>query len=192
MEKPHRHTHQVPEIETERLRLRPLDVGDVDAWHRQIFSDPRVTRYLPSRQPTPREDVVERLATQIESWQARGFGVWAVLQKASNQLMGHSGFVTPEGPDRIELIYALGRDWWGRGFATGAAAACLRHGFEFLNFAVIAALAFPENEPSIHVMLKLGFAFEDTALRFGAELVRYTVDADSFSGSSHARQGTDT
>jgi RimJ/RimL family protein N-acetyltransferase len=80
----------------------------------------------------------------------------------------------------------------GKRIRDSAAAACLRHGFEFLNFAVIAALAFPENEPSIHVMLKLGFAFEDTALRFGAELVRYTVDADSFGGSSHARQGTDT
>jgi RimJ/RimL family protein N-acetyltransferase len=182
----------VPEIETERLRLRPLDVGDVDAWHRQIFSDPKVTRYLPARKPTPREDVVERLATQIESWQVRGFGVWAVSQKASNQLMGHAGFVTPEASDRIELIYALGRDWWGRGFATEAAAACLRHGFEVLNFTEIAALAFPENEPSIHVMLKLGFAFDDTVLRFGAELVRYTVDADSFWGSSHARQGTDS
>jgi RimJ/RimL family protein N-acetyltransferase len=179
----------VPEIETERLRLRPLDVGDLDAWHRQIFSDPTVTRYLPVRKSIPREDAVERLTSQVESWQARGFGVWAVLEKASTQLMGHSGFVTPKAPDRIELIYALGRDWWGRGFATEAAAACLRHGFEVLDFTEIAALAFPENEPSIHVMLKLGFAFEDIVPRFGVELVRYRVDADSFWASSHARLG---
>jgi RimJ/RimL family protein N-acetyltransferase len=72
----------VPEIETERLRLRPPGVGDLDAWHRQIFSDPEVTRYLPVRNPIPREDAVERLASQVESWQVRGFGVWAVLQKS--------------------------------------------------------------------------------------------------------------
>jgi ribosomal-protein-alanine N-acetyltransferase len=179
----------VPEIETERLRLRALGVGDLDAWHRQIFSDLKVTRYLPVRKPIPREDVVERLASQVESWQVRGFGVWAVLEKASNQLVGHSGFVTPEASDRIELIYALGRDWWGRGFATEAAAACVRHGFEVLNFAEIAALAFPENEPSIRVMLKLGFAFEDTVPRFGVELVRYRVDTELFWASSHARLG---
>jgi len=179
----------VPEIETERLRLRPLGVGDLDAWHRQIFSDPKVTRYLPARKPIPREETVERLASHVESWQARGFGVWAVLEKPSNQLVGHSGFVTPEASDRIELIYALGRDWWGRGFATEAAAACLRHGFEILDFTEIAALAFRENEPSIHVMLKLGFVFEDVVPRFGVELVRYGVDADSFWASSHARQG---
>jgi RimJ/RimL family protein N-acetyltransferase len=179
----------VPEIETERLRLRPLGVGDLDAWHRQIFSDPEVTRYLPVRNPIPREDAVERLASQVESCQVRGFGVWAVLEKASNQLVGHSGFVTPEASDRIELIYALGRDWWGRGFATEAAAACLRHGFEVLDFTEIAALAFPENEPSIHVMLKLGFVFEDVVPRFGVELVRYKVNADSFWASSHARLG---
>ena len=102
--------------------------------------------------------MVARLASHVKSWQVRGFGVWAVLEEASNQLMGHAGFVTPEASDRIELIYALGRDWWGRGFATEAAAACLRDGFEVLNFMEIAALAFPENEPSIRVMLKLGFA----------------------------------
>jgi RimJ/RimL family protein N-acetyltransferase len=179
----------VPEIETERLRLRPLGIGDLDPWHRQIFSDPKVTRYLPVPNPIPREGAVERLASQVESWQTRGFGVWAVLEKASNQLVGHSGFVTPEVPDRIELIYALGRDWWGRGFATEAAAACLRHGFEVLDFTEIAALAFPENEPSIHVMLKLGFVFEDVVPRFGVELVRYRVNADSFWASSHARLG---
>jgi RimJ/RimL family protein N-acetyltransferase len=182
----------VPEIETERLRLRPLGVGDLDAWHRQIFSDPRVTRYLPVREPIPREDAVERLASQVESWRTRGFGVWAVLEKASNQLVGHSGFVTPEASDRIELIYALGRDWWGRGFATEAAAACLRHGFEVLDFTRIVALAFPENEQSIHVMHKLGFVFEDIAPRFGVELVRYRVNADSFWASSHARHGATT
>jgi RimJ/RimL family protein N-acetyltransferase len=187
---PNRHTHRVPEIETERLRLRPLAVGDLDAWHRQVFSDPEVTRYLPVRNPIPREDAVERLASQVASWQDRGFGVWAVIERASNQLVGHSGFVTPEASDRVELIYALGRDWWGRGFATEGAAACLRHGFEVLNFSEIVALAFPENEPSIHVMRKLGFVFEDIIARFGVELVRYRVDASSFWASTHARQGT--
>jgi [ribosomal protein S5]-alanine N-acetyltransferase len=78
----------------------------------------------------------------------------------------------------------------GKGFAAEAAAACLRHGFEFLHFTEIAALAFPENEPSVHVMHKLGFTFEDIVPRFGVELVRYRVDAESFWGSSHARQGT--
>ena len=177
------------EIETERLRLRSLDMGDLDAWHRQIFSDRKVTRCLPVRNPIPREDAAERLTSQVESWQTRGFGVWAILEKASTQLVGHSGFVTPKAPDGVELIYALGRDWWGKGFATEAAAACLRNGFEVLDFTEIAALAFPENEPSIRVMRKLGFVFEDIVPRFGVELVRYRVDADLFWASSHARLG---
>jgi RimJ/RimL family protein N-acetyltransferase len=167
-------------METERLRLRPLAVSDLDAWHRQIFSDPRVTRYLPVQEPISREDALERVSSHVESWQTRGFGVWAVLQKASTQLIGHAGFVTPDAPDRIELVYSLGQDWWGRGFATEAAAACLRHGFEVLGFTKVEALAVPENEPSIHVMHKLGFVFEDTVARFGVELVRYSVDANSF------------
>lgn len=145
-----------------------------------------VTRYLPVRSPIPREGTAERLASQVERWRTRGSGVWAVLERISNELAGHAGFVTPEAPDRVELIYALGRDWWGRGFATEAATACLRYGFEVLDFTEIEALAFPENEPSIHVMHKLGFLFEDVVSRFEVELVRYKVDAASFWASSHA------
>lgn len=96
--------------------------------------------------------------------------MWAVLEKASTQLVGHSGFVTPEAPDRVELIYALGRDWWGKGFAIEAAAACLRNGFDVLNFTEIAALEFPENEPSIRVMRKLGFVFRTSFLGLGWSL----------------------
>ncbi|MDP9331623.1 MAG: GNAT family N-acetyltransferase [Actinomycetota bacterium] len=177
-------------METERLRLRPLEAGDLDAWHRRIFSDPEVTRFLPVREPIPRERAAERLARLVEGWRTRGFGVWALLESGSDQLVvGHCGFVTPEVPDRVELIYALGRDWWGRGLATEAGAASLRHGFNVLSFGEVVALAFPDNEPSIRVMLKLGFAFDGTTRRLGVELARYGVTAASFRASSHARVG---
>lgn len=39
------------------------------------------------------------------------------------------------------------------------------HVFNVLNFAEIAALVFPENQPSIRVMLKLGFAVDDMGVR---------------------------
>jgi ribosomal-protein-alanine N-acetyltransferase len=179
----------VAEIETERLRLRPLEVGDLDAWHRRIFSDPDVTRYLPVREPIARESAAEQLATFVEGWRIRGFGVWALLERSADQLVGHCGFVTPEAPDRVELIYALGQDWWGRGLATEAGAASLRHGFNVLSFGEVVALAFPDNEPSIRVMLKLGFASDGKTRRFGVELARYKVTAASFRASSHARIG---
>jgi RimJ/RimL family protein N-acetyltransferase len=179
----------VAEIETERLRLRPLEVGDLDAWHRRIFNDPEVTRYLPVREPIPREAAAERLATFVEGWRIRSFGVWALLERGAGELVGHSGFVTPDTRDCVELIYALGQVWWGRGLATEAGAASLRHGFNVLGFGEVHGLAFPDNEPSIRVMLKLGFVFDGTTRRFGVELARYKVTAASFRASSHARIG---
>jgi [ribosomal protein S5]-alanine N-acetyltransferase len=179
----------VAKIDTERLRLRPLEAGDLDAWHRRIFSDPEVTRYLPVREPISRELAAERLATFVDAWKTRGFGVWALVETDSDQLVGHCGFVTPDTRDRVELIYALGQDWWGRGLATEAGAASLRHGFNVLGFGEVHGLAFPDNEPSIRVMLKLGFVFDGTTRRFGVELARYKVTAASFRASSHARIG---
>jgi hypothetical protein len=86
---PNPHAHQVPEIETERLRLRPLDVGDLDAWHRQIFSDPQVTRYLPVRRPIPREDVVERLRLRLRVGRSV---VWRVGGSPEGFVPAHGSF----------------------------------------------------------------------------------------------------
>jgi ribosomal-protein-alanine N-acetyltransferase len=177
------------EIETKRLRLKHLEASDLDAWHRVIFTHPEVTAYLPVRQPIPKERAAERLAAIVESWGNRGFGVWAALEQDSNELVGHCGFVTPEAPDNIELIYALGRNWWGRGYATEAAAACLRHGFDVLGIQEVDALAFRENEPSIRVMVKLGFTLEGATRRSGVDLLRYRVTADAFWACSNARLG---
>jgi [ribosomal protein S5]-alanine N-acetyltransferase len=180
---------RTPEIETERLCLRPLEASDLEAWHRVIFTDPEVTRYLPVREPIPKDRAAERLPALVQSWRDRGFGVWAVLERDSNELIGHCGFVTPEDPNQIELIYAFGRDRWERGYATEAAAACLRYGFAALGVQDVVALAFRENEPSIRVMLKLGFAFDGTTRRFGADLLRYRVTPEAFRASPSTRPG---
>ena len=56
-----------------------------------------------------------------------------------------------------ELSYGLRRDRWGMGYATEAAQACLRHGFEDLGLERIVADVDPDNIASIHVLEKCGF-----------------------------------
>jgi RimJ/RimL family protein N-acetyltransferase len=79
------------------------------------------------------------------------------------------------GPD-IELGYAFGRDWWGRGYATEAAGAILGVAFEQLGAPRVVAVAKRENTGSLHVLDKLGFRFEGERDAWGVRQMFFVCD----------------
>ena len=78
---------------------------------------------------------------------------------------------------RVELIYALGREFWGRGLVTEAATAVVSYAGFALGITELDALIFPENEASGRVLEKLGFLPDGSEERFGYELLRYAYSA---------------
>jgi hypothetical protein len=124
------------EIETSRLLLRRWREGDLDAYAR-ICADPEVMRYLPAT--LGREESAEQMAWFERHWEERGFGLWAVEEKASGEFIGFIGLVYhdgwPEGEHKTEVGWRLGRAHWGRGLATEGALASVRYGFEGLGLA---------------------------------------------------------
>ena len=92
---------------------------------------------------------------QVRHWVEDTWGVW---EKASGELMGDCTLAFDEDHDAWELSYGLRRDRWGKGYATEAARACLRHGFDELGLQrIVADLTDPENWRSLHVLQKCGF-----------------------------------
>ena len=69
------------------------------------------------------------MAFMVGHWQLRGYGPWAVEEKASGELVGRVGFLNPEGWPAFELGWTLARKFWGRGYATEAARRALDYGF---------------------------------------------------------------
>ena len=69
------------------------------------------------------------LAIFVGAWHLQGYGCWAVEDKDTGRLIGRIGYIHPEGWPGIELAWTLGRPYWGNGFATEAARACLDIGF---------------------------------------------------------------
>jgi [ribosomal protein S5]-alanine N-acetyltransferase len=67
----------------------------------------------------------------------------------------------------VELGYTLGRAWWGRGYATEAAQACLDVAFGELALSSVIAIADPANPASARVLEKLGFAEETPRMAYG-------------------------
>jgi RimJ/RimL family protein N-acetyltransferase len=171
----------MPTLETARLILRPFTPADLDDYHAQIYSDPDVTRYLPGGQPRPKDRTQVVLEFAIEHGQQHGFTLWAVIDKASQEFIGHCGLIYMKNEVDVEVAYAFGKAHWGKGYAPEAAHAALRYGFETVGLDQIIAVAVPENTASQRVMQKIGMTSQGITDRYyDTRLALYTLDRADF------------
>lgn len=163
-------------LETERLRLREFRAEDLAAYTKRIFGDPEVMRYLPKRDALPEERARRTMDFFNAHWTRFPYGPWAVVEKSSGELMGHCGlnFIAETG--ETEVLYAYGKDFWGKGYATEAARASVEYGFGRAGLERIIALAVPENIASRRVMEHCGLTYEKDVQLFGLDLVYYALN----------------
>ncbi|NDJ75254.1 MAG: GNAT family N-acetyltransferase [Chloroflexi bacterium] len=170
----------MPEITTARLRLRAFTLDDVPAYHAAVFSDPDVMRYLPGGEPRPLEAAEKAVQHFTASWQQHDLGLWAVIQRADDTLIGHCGLQYIPDTPYIEVGYVLAKPYWGQGLATEAARAALRFGFEQRGLDRIVAVFVPENTGSERVMIKLGMKNQGLLQAYGTDLPCYTITREAF------------
>ena len=169
----------VPTITTPRLTLRPFTADDVDPLF-HILNQEGVLRYFPVADPPGRDRVAGMIQRLINHWEKRGYGLWAVESRAGGTLMGRCGLQYLPDTDEVEVDFILGRPFWGQGFATEAARASVRYGFEDLDVDSIAGIAHVENKGSQRVLEKLGMERIERKAFFGMECYRYLVDHKSY------------
>ena len=142
-------------ISTKRLLMRRWVQSDV-APFTQLNSDPEVMRFFPSVMSSEQSAAfIERIELQFKE---RGFGLWVV--EIDEKFAGFTGlnatkFDTPIGP-HIEIGWRLATWAWGKGYATEAAQAALRVGFEDHDLPEIFSFTSETNLPSEAVMRRLG------------------------------------
>src|SRR5882724_12654513 len=103
-------------IETERLRLRPMEMGDLEEFV-ALHADPEVTQFI---RPLGRAAAQERLGRDESEWLQRGHGLIAVLDRESGAFLGRCGLKHWPQFDETELGWVLRGDAWGQGYATEA------------------------------------------------------------------------
>jgi len=79
--------------------------------------------------------------------------------------------------NETEVGFLLDRPFWGRGYATEAALASLRFGFEQLGLNLIIALVYADNLASRRVIEKCGLTCMEAIFIWNAELLRYKKDS---------------
>jgi 8-oxo-dGTP diphosphatase len=153
----------VPEIVTERLRLRPLTVADAPEVVRLVddFEVARYTATIPY--PYDLKMALDFIATPEAAPDAaarfiddpEAALVLAIAKKDNDQLLGCVGLQkTPEGP---ELGYWIGREHWRQGYASEAAGRLVRLAFENFALPELIASAVTVNDASHRVLEKIGF-----------------------------------
>jgi [ribosomal protein S5]-alanine N-acetyltransferase len=167
------------EIETDRLKLRPLAPEDLDSIQR-IWNDPEVRRYLWDGKKVSREVAADVISRSAACFEGRRFGLWAVIDEQRDELIGFCGFWRFDGRPDFELAYGLAPARWGEGLATEAARAAIRHGFEEADLDRIAASADTPNTALLRVMRKAGMRHEKREICEGRDTTCYAISREDF------------
>lgn len=144
-------------LETERLVLRPWEERDRDLFH-EINSDPQVMEFFPFRRNRAQSDAF--LDTLLVRQNERI--TFAALElRETGECVGFCGLhdddLEPALPaGTIEVGWRLATRHWGKGYATEAARAALRHGFDDLGLPEIVSFAVHDNRRSTAVMERIG------------------------------------
>lgn len=144
----------IPRLETPRLILREYRADDFEPYA-AFMADPDVARYI-APAPMNRADAWRSLASSIGHWTLRGYGTWAVERKDDGTFIGRVGMINPEGWPSLEVGWTLGKQYWGKGYATEAANAAIRYAFLTQPVDKIISCIDPDNTPSQQVAQRVG------------------------------------
>ena len=165
-------------LETERLILRQWREDDFESYA-AICADPEVMRYLGGK-PFTRLEAWRHMAFLIGHWQLRGYGHWAVEEKATGRVIGRLGFLNPEGWPGFEVGWTLARDSWGKGYASEGARHALRHAFTEMGRRRVISLIHPENRASIKVAERMGEKPEGETEILGIPVIIYGISKETW------------
>ncbi|MCC8023230.1 MAG: GNAT family N-acetyltransferase [Clostridiales bacterium] len=165
-------------IETQRLILRDLEAGDLDDFY-QYVRNPQVG---PNAGWKPHESLEESGVILHDMMEKQE--VWAIGHRADEKLIGTIGLHKDalRGYEKARMLgFVLDPAYWGRGLATEAARAVLRHAFLDLHLGLVSCNHFCYNLRSKRVIEKCGFTHEGT-LRRGFEIYNGEIhDVDCYS-----------
>ncbi len=162
------------DIYTERLYMRKLRNDDVDSYY-EIMKKDEVGTWLGISRGKTYDETKLSIDKFSKHWEEKGYGVWAIIDKQSGELLGHCGLNFLKETKEVEILYAFDPKFWGNGYATECAIKALQYGFEKAKLDRIIGLVKPHNIRSSNVIKKIGLKLVGTKEYFGLKLVCYEI-----------------
>lgn len=145
-------------LTTPRLTLRQFVHDDWPAMHLH-YADPECTRYTFRRALTEGESW-RAMASMLGHWTIRGYGPYAVVETASQAVLGTAGLWYPNDWPEPEIKWALSRPYWGKGYASEAVRAVQAMVAEHWDQAPPISFINAENSASIQLAKAVGATLE--------------------------------
>lgn len=148
-------------LETERLYLREMKQSDFNSLCKIMQDKETMYAYEGAFSDT---EVQEWLDRQIFRYQKWGFGLWAVIRKETDEMIGQCGLIMQPWKDRevLEIGYLFQRLFWHKGYAVEAAKACKKYAFEVLNADEVCSIIRDTNTASQNVAIRNGMIAVDS------------------------------
>ncbi len=154
-------------LETERLVVRPWIADDRDAFA-AMARDPEMMRFINRGKPFAEPEIDEFLARQARQESQFAVCMAAMVERSSGEVVGVAGIQPLGTTGEMEVGWWVARDRWGRGYATEAGRAAMRHVLDALGRSRVMAIIDPGNDASVAVATHLGFRYDRRVT--GAEL----------------------
>lgn len=168
-------------LQTEHLIIREFVESDLEDLAR-ILANAEVMRFSLTGKPLSKHETQKMLKLRIlDHYAQHGFGLWALIEKQDNKLIGFAGLITQEidGEELIELGYRLHPDYWGQGLATEACKAISKYAFEKLKLKKIISIIDPRNDRSIKVADRVPMDFWKESVFHGTPVHIYVAHSSS-------------
>lgn len=151
-------------LETERLYLREMNQCDFESLCKILQDKDTMYAYEGA---FSEEEVQEWLDRQISRYQKWNFGLWAVILKETDEMIGQCGLTMQPWKDEevLEIGYLFERLYWHKGYATEAAMACKRYAFEVLKAEEVCSIIRDTNTASQNVAIRNGMTRAGTWIK---------------------------
>lgn len=153
---------------TQRLSCRRWRASDLESVY-AVYADPEGARWVDDGQPISHSDSERWLEVTASNYATRGYGMFALEENATSELVGFCGLVHPDGQLVAETKYALHKSQWGKGYATEALIGLRSYASEQQNQERVIATVAVQNLASQRVLVKAGFGFQAVRLEDDGE-----------------------
>ena len=161
-------------FETDRLLFRRFTEDDAPLLY-DLNLDPEVIRY--THDPLTDVEHARKVLKEVilPQYILYDHGRWAVHLRFGLEFIGWCGLKYLTETNEVDLGYRFKKNFWGNGYATEAARACIKYGFAMLNLGRIVGRALPANLASIKVLEKSGMEYLHEEMMHGYVHKTYQV-----------------
>lgn len=148
-------------IETERLYLREMNQDDFHSLCNILQDEDTMYAYEGAFSDKEVQEWLDRQISRNQKWD---FGLWAVILKDTDAMIGQCGLTMQPWKDEevLEIGYLFNRAYWHKGYATEAAKACKKYAFEILGANEVCSIIRDSNTASQNVAIRNGMTMADT------------------------------